>query len=121
GVRDNDLLAGLRRDGETDMDDAIAVLGRVPERAERVAEGSSGTAMETDAFDPSDLSFTGEVAWEDGERDQAADDEREGADPAQPASASPETEPLDLADLQRSTSSSSDHTSSPRSTSSSDT
>jgi len=121
GVRDNDLLAGLRRDGETDMDDAIAVLGRVPASAERVAEGSSGTAMETDAFDPSDLSLTGEVAWDDGERDQAADDEREGADPAQPASASPETEPLDLADLQRSTSSSSDHTSSPRSTSSSDT
>ncbi len=117
GVRDNDLLAGLRRDGETDMDDAIAVLGRVPESAERAA-GGGGIAMETDAYDPADLSLTADVPWDDadgGEREGDAPGARQDAGEPSP------TEPIDVADLQRSTSSSSDQTSPPRSTSSSDT
>jgi len=133
GVRDNDLLAGLRRDGQTGMDDAIAVLGRVPESAAATA-GSSGTAMETDAYDPAELSLTGEVAWGDGD-DVPADGSgpgsagsragsaewRPGSADSRPGSEPTATEPLDLADIQRAMSSSSDQTSSPRSTSSSDT
>jgi aminoglycoside phosphotransferase (APT) family kinase protein len=120
GVRDNNLLAGLRRDGETGMDDAIAVLGRVPESAERAA-GAGGTAMETDAYDPAELSLTGDLSWDDpdgGAADPSADArDARAQEPVEPGA----TEPIDVADLHRSTSSSSDQTSSPRSTSSSDT
>ncbi|QBR73965.1 phosphotransferase [Microbacterium sediminis] len=112
GVRDNNLLAGLRRDGSTDVDDALAVLGRVPESAERAAASAAGTAMETDAYDPAELSLTAEIAWDQ--------DSAPGPDGDQ-SSAPGATEPIDVAAVQREMSSSSDHTSSDRSTSSSDT
>lgn len=75
-VRDYGLLDELPRDGDVDVNDAIALIGRVPERADRQ---STSTSMETDAYSPEDLSFTGDVSWNDeGDADaQTPQDEAE--------------------------------------------
>lgn len=115
GVRDSFLLDDLPRDGDTDVDDAIALIGSV--RATEASE-PSGTAMETDAYTPDDLTLSGDVGWGDDRSDARPTADDSHSDPSDhPAP----TEPLDLADLQRETMSSSDDIRSPRSTRSSDT
>lgn len=122
GVRDFGLLDDLPRDGDADVDDAIALLGRVPEPAE---QSNPATAIETDAYSPEELALDPELRWGDeatedepGAQQEHTDDEQREA---RQSAASEATEPIDLADLQREMMSSSEDGDSSRSTRSSDT
>jgi aminoglycoside phosphotransferase (APT) family kinase protein len=84
-VIDDDLLAeeGL------DVDDAIALLGRLPEAP---ASGAD-TSMQTDAFDPADTAF-----FDDGDLDAAASPGVGAGRRTGDASDPDETAPLDVGD-----------------------
>ncbi|MGO1769376.1 MAG: aminoglycoside phosphotransferase [Microbacterium sp.] len=123
GVRDFGLLDDLPRDGDADVDDAIALIGSLPEQAEK---SESATAIETDAYSPEDLALDPDLRWDDQpDGAQDGDDARDGAASGEraddPHSPSVATEPIDLADLQREMMSSSEDGDSSRSTRSSDT
>ncbi|MGK9219393.1 MULTISPECIES: phosphotransferase [unclassified Microbacterium] len=66
GVRDDRLLAGLGA-ASSDVDDALAAIGRVPETTPAAVD----TSMQTDAYDPAQLSLDGDGHW--GERWDDAD------------------------------------------------
>lgn len=61
GVRDDRLLAGLGA-VSSDVDDALAAIGRVPETAPATVD----TSMQTDAYDPSQLGLDPDAGWGDG-------------------------------------------------------
>ncbi|KQZ04944.1 hypothetical protein ASD19_02705 [Microbacterium sp. Root53] len=79
GVRDDVLLAEIDDDGRTDIDDALTVLANVPATP---AAPAVDTSMQTDAFDPDELSLAADGSWSDDMRARAA-------------SAANETQPLD--------------------------
>ena len=64
GVNGDDLV----RDPDLGVDGAIALLGRVPDQAPAV-----DTSMQTDAYDPEELSLWLATGEQDGETDAAAD------------------------------------------------
>ena len=92
GVRGDDLVP----DGDLDVDDAIALLGRVPEPAAT----SVDTSMQTDAYDPEELSLWVVTEGDSGEGGTNADESTD----AEPAAAETivelyddvSTAPLDL-------------------------
>jgi aminoglycoside phosphotransferase (APT) family kinase protein len=79
GVRDDVLLAEIDDDRRTDIDDALTVLANVPATP---AAPAVDTSMQTDAFDPDELSLAADGSWSDDMRARAA-------------SAANETQPLD--------------------------
>lgn len=60
GLRDDRLLAGFGHDA-SDVDGALAAIGKVPEARPTVVD----TSMQTDAYDPSQLSLDAETSWDD--------------------------------------------------------
>ncbi len=89
GVADDDIMTS----DALDVDDAIALLGRIPDAAPAAVD----TSMQTDAYDPEELSL-----WVTTERDEAADaadalaeQTREAA--ARVAAALADTAPIDPA------------------------
>ncbi len=91
GVRTDDLVP----DSGTDLDDAIALLGRVPEHT---GPAPVDTSMQTDAYDPEELSLW--VATDDADTPAAAADAAgESADPEPPVDspgADDSTAPIDI-------------------------
>jgi aminoglycoside phosphotransferase (APT) family kinase protein len=88
-VRSDDLVP----DSGTDLDDAIALIGRVPEQPAPVRD----TSMQTDAYDPEELSL-----WVDDDR--ADDPEATEVTPAEPAPFAADdatTAPIDISPLLR--------------------
>ncbi|GAB3268561.1 phosphotransferase [Microbacterium lacusdiani] len=79
GVRDDVLLAEIDDEGRTDIDDALTVLANVPATP---AAPAVDTSMQTDAFDPDELSLAADGSWSEDKRARAA-------------SAANETQPLD--------------------------
>jgi hypothetical protein len=67
GLRDDRLLAGFGQDS-SDVDGALAAIGKVPETRQTAVD----TSMQTDAYDPSQLSLDAEVRWDD-PRDEQTD------------------------------------------------
>lgn len=68
GVRDDVLLADIDDDGRTDIDDALTALANVPATP---AGPAVDTSMQTDAFDPDELSFAVDGSWSEEERERA--------------------------------------------------
>jgi len=111
-VRDYGLFDDMPRTRDVDVNDAIALAGRVPAAAERT---HVDTAMETDAYSPEDLAFADGSGWGDhgsGSHDSGDDDERTGSadsDEAADESAAAHrreqefraTEPLELSEFER--------------------
>ncbi|WP_105565392.1 protein kinase family protein [Microbacterium halophytorum] len=98
-VRDYGLLDDLPRNGSGGVDDAIALLGRFPGRAE---QQHPATSMETDAYAPEDLAFAG--GWHaDGAREEDAAPERTAADEEEHrvAQSENETQPVELGEFER--------------------
>ncbi|MBF0815536.1 aminoglycoside phosphotransferase [Microbacterium paludicola] len=79
GVKDDVLLADIDDEGRTDIDDALTVLANVPQRAEAPAVD---TSMQTDAFDPDELTLGPDASWSDEKR-------------ARSTAAAHETQPID--------------------------
>ena len=86
-IRDYGLLDDLPRDGDVDVNEAIALIGRVPERAD---QPHTPTAMETDAYSPEDLSFAEGSSWNEDADDDADDAEHRRQQEFQ------QTEPVEL-------------------------
>ncbi|MBY0687524.1 phosphotransferase [Microbacterium marinilacus] len=78
GVRDDVLLADIDDEGRTDIDDALTVLANLPATSSAAAD----TSMQTDAYDPDELSLTPDASWSADKRARAA-------------SAAQETQPID--------------------------
>ncbi len=89
-VRSDDLVP----DPGTDLDDAIALLGRTPDAA---ADPASDTSMQTDAYDPEELALW--VDTEEIEQDAAATGA--AAEPRSTASDDVSTAPIDISAFAR--------------------
>ncbi len=83
GVKDDVLLAEIDEDGRTDIDDAMTVLAKVPQRADAPRVD---TSMQTDAFDPDELALGPDASWSAEKRARAT-------------AAAQETQPIDAADF----------------------
>lgn len=88
GVKDDVLLAEIDDDGRTDIDDAMTVLANVPQRPGAPAVD---TSMQTDAFDPDDLTLGPDSSWN---KDDWSEEKR-----ARATSAAQETQPIDRDEL----------------------
>lgn len=90
GVRDDDIVP----DSALGVDDAIALLDRVPDSP----SGAVDTSMHTDAYDPEELALWVSTDDDDGSTDDADDDAPADAAASVPASAHDDlsTAPIDI-------------------------